>query len=475
MVAPDGVRISPRRLRRFVGIAAAGVLAGVLAMNGVAAVNPPRSAAATAADAVAPGTGSSVAQTIKINPTAAALSIGVTLSQALAGHQNQQAQAESNPVDLGVIGTTLTAQGCTGGPPTVQQDQLPQPLTVSSSDPAAAKGETGNYSNLIQESVKANNTPFADAVTETLPLGLPGVLQIGPGRAEATSGLVNGERVATATVDISNLTIAGAIAINGLHWQATYSTGTKTAYAGDFTIGSLSIAGQKVPTQNPKAVFDALNGVLGSLGVVLTMPTAHLNGDALFVDPLSVGIVPNASRDAVTSAVIDGIQPIQEATFNALLQATCQAASGITVLQVVLGSITGAGSFTLELGGVQAATGTIQLSDFLGGGGDSAPEGTPGAAGSGGLGGTSGGSGLGSVGGLPAAEPAGQTSLSGTNNAASPTRGATQAAAHEKLPPGVRGGALAAVAAGVLGLVLLLAEGDRRKMRKAQRQIPLGL
>lgn len=476
MDAPDGVRSGARRVRRLVGIAAAGVLAAVLAMNGVAAINPSRSAATPAADAVEPGTGSAVAQTIKLNPTASSLSIGVTLAQALAGHQNTDAQAESNPVDLGVIGTALTAQGCTGGKPTVSPDQLPQPLRASSQDsPSGTSTKTGSYQNFIQESVKATKAPFADSVTQTMPTGLPGVLQVGPGRAEATSGLVNGQRVATATVDISNLTIAGVVALNGLHWKGVYSSGTKTTYSGEFTIGSLTIAKVPVPVQNPQAIVDSLNKVLGALGVVITWPTAHLNGDALFVDPLKIAVVPNAGRDAVAGGVLNAIQPIREPTFEAVLKASCQAATPILVSDVVIGSITGAGSFGVELGGVQATTGTIELSNFLGGdGSNAAPEVAPAAGDTGSVGGTTGGSNLGST--SDSQAPAGApTSVTGSEPAASSPHPAAPVAAHEKLPPGVRGGALAAVAGGVLGLMLLLGEGDRRKMRKAQRQIPFGL
>lgn len=472
MHAPKGVRIRARRLRRFVAIAAAGVLAGVLAMNGIAAIDAPGSAAAAADDAVAPGTGASGAQTIKIDPTAGSLSVGVTLGGALAGHQNNKAQAQSTPVDLGVIGTSLTSASC-GGSSTLQPNQLPQPLMVSSTDPGAANGQTGTYAGVFNESAKANNTPFADAVTTIQPVGIPGVLEVGSGRAEATSGLVNGQRVATATVDISSVTLAGVIALNGLHWAGVYSSGTKTTYNGQFTVGNLTIGGNPVPTQDPEAVVTALNNVLGALGVVIQWPTAHLNGNALFVDPLTISVVPNSGRDALTGAVLNAIAPVQQPAFNQLIQNMCQSSSAITVFDIALGSVTGAGSFNLELGGVNATTGTITESDFLGGGGDSTPE--VGGASSGSIGGgTTGGSNLGSLGGSTGDLGAGPTALSGTNNAASPAHGATPAAAHEKLPPGVRGGALAAVAGGVLGLMALLAEGDRRKMRKAQRQIPIG-
>src|SRR5205823_1193579 len=72
----------------------------------------------------------------------------------------------------------------------------------------------------------------------------------------------------------------------------------------------------------------------------------------------------------------------------------------------------------------------------------------------------------------------GATSGAGTTNAASNSAGtsatnAAPAAVAASKPKGERGGAMAAVGLGSLLLLALLAEADRRKMRRAQREIPV--
>src|SRR4051794_2189715 len=79
---------------------------------------------------------------------------------------------------------------------------------------------------------------------------------------------------------------------------------------------------------------------------------------------MSIGVVPNAQRDAVAGAVIGGIQPIRKALVDALLEQSCKNASYVTIFDLVVGSVTGAGEFALELGGVQASSSEIPKNAF---------------------------------------------------------------------------------------------------------------
>src|SRR4051794_38692198 len=79
---------------------------------------------------------------------------------------------------------------------------------------------------------------------------------------------------------------------------------------------------------------------------------------------MSIGVVPNAQRDAVAGAVIGGIQPIRKALVDALLEQSCKNASYVTIFDLVVGSVTGAGEFALELGGVQATSSEIPKNGF---------------------------------------------------------------------------------------------------------------
>jgi hypothetical protein len=444
--------------------------AGLAAIAATATLPAPSAGAADAP--VEPGQGSSIAQTWKIDPKAGGLSIGVTFGQALAGHQNTVAKAASQAINLGVVGTTLAAPGCDGSAPTLARKDQPQPLQVDSRDPGAAAGKSETEDGgLWAKKARAEATPYGEAVTTTAPFGIAGVLEVGGGVAKSTSGVVNGVRQATSTVDISGINLAGVVQLSSLHWEATYrSSGDKTV-RGAFTIGHAVISGIEVPITSPSDTLQNANVALKPMGLKLVPGTARQAGGVLFVDPLAITVVPNAQRDALAAKVIGGIQPYRKSFFDAMLEYNCKFSSFITIYDILVGSITGAGEFALQLGGVQATSGEIPNSGFelqLGsfetfGGVLSSGEGE-------------------SMFGTGTADiPTGPSTFSGTAPSAAPTgprsvtrpRGtplATSPVANAF--EGSRGGAMAGVGLVTLGLLAAVAEGDRRKMRRAQREIP---
>jgi hypothetical protein len=442
---------------------AAAVSAVVLAAGFVASY-----ATAPASAATDPGQGNAIAQTQKIDPKAGGLSLGVTFGQSLAGHQNEVAQASSQAINLGVIGTTIGGEGCDGSAPTYPSDQQPQPLRIDSRDKDADKGKTETENGAFEKSVKANSTPYGEAVTTTAPYSIAGVLKVGGGTATTHSGLVKDQREASAVVEISSLDLAGVIHLGSLRWEALYrSTGDKKV-SGTFTIGSASANGQALPTNDPSKTLDQANAALKLLGVQLVPPVAHESGGVLFVSPLAIAVVPNSQRDAIAGAVIGGIQPIRKALTDALLEQSCKNASYITIFDLVVGSVTGAGAFALSLGGVQASSSVIPKNGFSLGdaqyslGGGAAGGGAPLSFD------TAGGSGSTSFSGTAPSASSGGSSTGGDGSSAG-TPVATKTASAFK---GTRGGGLAAAGVGALGLLAALAEGDRRKMRRAQREIP---
>jgi hypothetical protein len=146
---------------------------------------------------------------------------------------------------------------------------------------------------------------------------------------------------------------------------------------------------------------------------------------------------------------------VREALVDAVLALDCGNDTYVTVADIAIGSMTGAGSFSLELGGASAFTGELQLSNFLRPGGptqipaipDEIIPGTPGASVAG--------SGL-------AASPAPVA-------ARQPKKAGKQLATPIASTKGTRGGKLAALAAGTLLLLAAVAELDRRKMRAAMQ------
>lgn len=433
------------------GMAALGLVAALTAT----ALTTPASAG-TPATATTAGTASATATSVKVNPTTASLSLGISLGVSLAGYTNNVAQAESRGIDLGIIGSIMAGEGCDGGDPTLPADRQPQPLRADSrTSSPEPKSETEKYAPFISKRVQAAASPFSQAGAEVTGLSGAGALfDLGATVSSATTQLANGNRQAAAIVDVASVKIAGIIEMAGLHWEARASSGTVDATNGAFSIGSLKVAGQQLPTGDPTAAFAAANTILNTLGIQITQPRAHVEAGILFVDPLIVRIVPNAQRDQIAALLLSTVQPMRESLVEALLAQDCGNATYVTVADVVLGALTGAGSFGLELGGVAAKAEPLKLTNFLGG--------TPlASAGGDDLGGFDIFDNNNTLDPLPDTPKATAVLDSGRGR-----RGPQLAATGE----GSRGGKLALVGLFGLAALLLFAERDRRLMRQAQRR-----
>jgi hypothetical protein len=434
---------------------------------------------APAAEPFSPGTGSAIALGVKVNPTFGGLSFGITAGQSVAGHQNTAATGQSQSVDLGVIGVSLAAEGCNGADPTLSAQNQPQPVVVSSDDPGAAEGKKANLANGITQFASAKKTPFATAITTVAPIGDPALALVSGSTSTATSGLVGATtRQAKAVTDIGEVKLLGGlITIGDMHWEAVQATGNGAPVnTGLFQIGSLTVAGQKLPIPaDSLAQVKLLKQSLNSFGLTFDPPEVREDKGIVFVDPLRIGIVPSDLRDGLLlGPLLSALQPVREEAVKQLLRTGCGGdLSGIyvvpvstvlTVVDLAVGSISGAGSLTLELGGVQASTAAIEGFSGLG-------EFTPAAT----------------LDTLPPDTPVVDTPVdsssfdTGGTDATAGTDGSTTPPPDEVAAPtetvasveGARGGALLGVGLGGLLLMLATAEGDRRKMRRAQREIPL--
>lgn len=460
--------------RRTVGVAA--LVAGALAATGLASTG-------TSGAQDAPfnnGTGSAFAQSVRIDPVAGGLSFGIGVGESLAGHQNTVATSESRAASLGVIGVTLAAPGCSGGDPTLPKEQQPQPVRTDSSTEGADAGFTSQDPIVpgVDRTVRATTAPFAETTTESQGLDIPGVLTVGPTIARATSGVFGDYREATASTDIASISIGGAITINGLHWEAFHRTGSREEVGGSFSIGSMTgPLGVPIPTGDAVAALTQANQVLELLGFRIEPPSYHLDTTSTAtlatVDPLAIALVPAPLRDQLVQPVLSGLQAVRDPLFQGLIDASCQFATPITVLDILLNATGPGGQLSIDLGGVQASSSAISLFSGLG----QLPPLPPLAPASTGSG-TSGGA---TTGGGTAARPS-------AGGAAAPSGGSTAGAspaasssgsdtpiddAVAAVAEGERGGKMLAVGGGGLLALLAAADGDRRKMRRAQREIPL--
>lgn len=461
----DSPRFGAFRRTALVGVATAGAFAA----TAFAGTNPTGAQTAGFNN----GTGSAVATSLKVNPIAGGLSFGLSVGESLAGHQNTVATAESRSANLGVIGVTLGAPGCDGGDPTLPKEDQPQPLRTSTGEEGAEEGISSQDSKVpgVDRFVRANADPFAETITTTQGIDIPGVLSIGPSTSRTTSGVFGDYREATAVTEFGTITLGGVVTINGLRWEAVHhSDDAGETATGSFTMGSATgPLNLPIPTDDAIGALTQMNAVLAPFGLRIDPPSFHVDttssGTLATVDPLAIALVPGPLRDSIIQPVISGLQPVRDSLFDALIEATCDAATGITILDILLNSTGPGGQLRLELGGVQAASSPITLF-----------------------------SGLGQLPPLPPLAPAtppsgsaGSVARPTAGSVTTPARPATAPAAPAAAAPenpvedvveeiaaeGERGGAMLAVGLGGLGALLAAAEGDRRKMRRAQREIPL--
>jgi hypothetical protein len=427
-------------------------------------------AAAPAQEAFNNGTGSATALGYKINPTNGNLSFGITAGESVAGHQNTGATGQSRAVNMGVIGVTLAGEGCDGGDPTLPAEDQPQPVIVRSTDENAADGRRESEQGLIEKFARATTAPYAEAITTIAPSGDPAAIYINGGRTISHSGVVDGNvREALARTELGSVVIGGgAVELQNLSWEAIHRSGAVNETLGSFSMGNLLINGQVTPLPGDgMEQLEGLKEALAPLGLTVTPPAVRVEQGIVFVDPLKIGIVQSQERDSVIGPIFSGAQPARAAITEALLEADCGNASYITVADVVLGSFSGAGELTMELGGVQATTAEIDAFEFGALPPLPALPPVPSLDGSGSLGGV----------------PSGATPSLGTPGAAAPGEaGAGDAGsstgdevATEPIADiaGERGGWMALVGGSGLAALLATAEADRRKMRHALREIPL--
>jgi hypothetical protein len=214
-----------RRTRRVAaGVGLAGVLTFMASTPGGAAL------AQTGDGDFNNGTGNAIAAAYKVNPIVGNLSFGITTGLALAGHQNTAAQGQSAAVDMGVIGTTLAAEGCMGADPTWAAEDQPQPVIVFSNDEGAEQGVEEDEAGVVNKFARAHPAPFAEAITTINPMGDPAVAFVSGGQAIASSGVIDGNvREARAYTRIGSVTFGGgAVELRGLEWEAIHRSGRST-------------------------------------------------------------------------------------------------------------------------------------------------------------------------------------------------------------------------------------------------------
>ncbi len=105
-------------------LSGAALVAALVVSPGADAQDAPAPASAPVVDA---GRATARANVVSVAPISGSLSFAISTGAAVAETQGGLAQSFAQSIDLGLIGTSLTAEGCDGSDPAVPAERLPQP------------------------------------------------------------------------------------------------------------------------------------------------------------------------------------------------------------------------------------------------------------------------------------------------------------------------------------------------------------
>lgn len=378
-----------RRPFRRLGVLGAALVAAVL-------LAPP----AAAQDDAEPGSegtlGSAKATAVVVRaaPTVGSLALALGSGISVAEVRNNVAQSQSQSLDLGLIGSTLTAEGCDGSEASLRPSDLPQPLRVDNrqgeaSDTASFIPVPGLLDGLLQE-VRATPSPFAEAVSTTARVAFNPLLHLTGGRSSAITEVVDGgaARVARAHVGV-DLEIPGLLKLANLQWDAYHRTGTDPDARAGFTFGDIEVLGQRLPVSDLpiEALIGTVDDLLNPLGVSVRMPRVERftePADVVRITPLQIRFGDSPITSQLIGPILDLTRQLRDDLAARIIELSCKASTAFLVAEIVIGQLAGTGSTVVSIGGAEATTGLVLLDDPFGDDGLLAPSVTEVADGGGG-------------------------------------------------------------------------------------------
>jgi hypothetical protein len=343
---------------------------------------------------------------MSIDPVTGSLSFGITLAQSLAETRGNVGRSQTSSVNTGLLGSSATAPSCTGGDPTVKKENLPPTLATDSRTPGSANGTSAavaaspiGFGAAGSQSVKADDTPSGTGTSAMGGMDIPGVIHVGSSETHSTARIIaGGTREAVATSHFSGISLGGGVvSIDSITFEAVHRTGKEKTATGTSSMSGVRIAGLPLPIpadlSQGAAGIAAVNTALAPTGLRLDLPQTTIekvseDTGLVRVSPLAIRIVDSPAGKTASAGLLAALQPARAQLFQALLDASCSTAAGITVFDVLIGSTLGGGSLSLKLGGIQAATDGTRFTSAFGSGGSSLLSGLPPVVDSGSLSGT---------------------------------------------------------------------------------------
>ena len=317
------------------------------------------------------GAAKATAVVLKAAPGVGALELGITTGVAVSETTNAFSQSQAQAADLGLIGTTLTSEGC--GDATFSQSDLPQPLRVDNrqGDTAESRDEIPFDGTLLgggRLEASASTTPASRSTATGLGLVLDPLLRIDGGQSIAETTVFPGEgRQAHAVVETS-IEIAGLVKLDGLRWDALHRTGTERVVEGVFEIGRAEVGGLPYPVEELQPAEDAVNTALAFTGVTVDLPEVREFAeptDLIRVTPLRIILNDSPLGGTILGPILNLTREQREQMFDQLSAAVCDAAGLLLVGDIAVSVVSGTGFFVIEIGGAEAISGEFAVGDAI--------------------------------------------------------------------------------------------------------------
>ena len=361
------MRRSVRPLRAYARTIAVGVLS--LSMVGSATFALAGAAETAGADETPFANGNAVAQAsvLRIAPGVGSLGLATTTGTSLAHVANNLAEAQAQAVDLGLIGSSLTAEQCNGDPGAVKPDQLPQPLVVDNRKGAASASKdeapiAGNALGGGRKEASADPTPASHADVTNIVGAVGSVVTLSGGRSDATARVDPGKaREADATMS-ADIDIAGVVQLHNAQWHAVHRTGENPSQTGTFSVATAASSGVPLPTDQTAPLQDAINKALETTGITVQLPIVqHITSpnDFVQVTPLRIELKDSPAGKTALGPGLNATRAQREQIVNQIATTACQLAGGLLVADITIDVLSGTGFMIIDIGGAFASSGQV--------------------------------------------------------------------------------------------------------------------
>jgi hypothetical protein len=350
------------------------VVAGLAPARGEAGESTGAASQKTAAAAFSNGVAHATAVVSRVAPGVGSLALALASGIAVSELKNTLAQAQAQSLDLGLIGTTLTAEGCTGGAAAVTPDQLPQPTRVDNrqGDAQATTDEAPVADSALgfgREFAKASKTPMAAEAVATSAASFGPVVNLSGGRADARTEVIDGAaRQAHATVE-ATLSIAGVVELSGMRWDAVHRTGADPHASASFDPGTAKVLGLPVPVDSLVTLETLLNQALAPSGITVTFPKVERfkePADLVRITPMRIVLKDSPAGKTALGPGLDLTRAQRGQLFDTIAGSFCQAAGALLVGDIGVSIASGSGFLAMEIGGAEAQSGDLVLENPFG-------------------------------------------------------------------------------------------------------------